>query len=76
MHFEQAICRETDPEIFFPAETNAQKQHEQTEAAKAICRRCAHTLDCARYAIRNRVEYGIWGGLTPGDRMTLLFEAV
>lgn len=31
---------------------------------KRICRHCPVRLDCAVDALDNRIEHGVWGGLT------------
>lgn len=72
MYFEQARCRETDPDLFF-TDDNHQQNLVKTAQAKAICRPCAHVVDCAAYALRNKIEHGVWGALDPDDRFALRF---
>lgn len=36
--------------------------------AVALCNTCAVQDECARYAMVNDIEYGIWGGLSPRAR--------
>ena len=60
-----AACKKADPAIFFP-ETGVHKAHKE---AVAICATCTVTKDCLRYAINNDIQYGVWGGLTPQQRM-------
>lgn len=62
--FENALCRQTDPDLFFPDSHRTA----QIKQAKIICRACEHELPCAAFALRNRIEDGIWGGITPEDR--------
>lgn len=62
---EQALCSETDPDLFFP-EPNEGKS--RTRAAKLICERCEVRLECLATAIENHEQYGIWGGLSPRER--------
>ncbi len=38
-------------------------------AAKAICARCLVRDECLNFAIENEENYGIWGGLTPKERL-------
>ena len=59
---EHAACAETDPEAFFPEQgiPNAQ--------AKTVCAGCFVREDCLRYALDNRIEYGVWGGQSAADR--------
>ncbi|WP_280177671.1 WhiB family transcriptional regulator [Mycobacterium attenuatum] len=61
----KALCRNIDPEELFV------RGAAQREAA-AICRNCPVILECAADALDNRVEYGIWGGLTERQRRALL----
>ena len=59
---DQAACRGTDTEIFFPA--NADEEAE----ALSICATCPVRAQCLEYAVRNKEIYGIWGGTTPEQR--------
>ncbi|ORV63341.1 WhiB family transcriptional regulator [Mycobacterium gastri] len=61
----KARCRNIDPEELFV------RGAAQREAA-AFCRNCPVILECAADALDNRVEYGIWGGLTERQRRALL----
>lgn len=36
--------------------------------AKAICGSCPVRLECLEYALKLDESWGIWGGLTPGER--------
>lgn len=63
--FPNAVCREMDPEIFFP------EPSDPGEVAKSVCRRCEHRVACAAFAIKNHMEHGIWGGLTPDERKAI-----
>jgi WhiB family redox-sensing transcriptional regulator len=61
---QQAACRGYRPDIFFPV-----KMTDGTAAtAVATCNRCPVQSECARYAIVNHIEFGIWGGLSPRAR--------
>lgn len=57
-----ARCREVDPELFFPVGNNDPARM-QAEQAKQVCRRCPVIEQCAQWAIENRMEHGVWGGL-------------
>jgi len=67
---DDAACRDTDPDLFFPVGTTG-PAIEQIENAKAICRACDVASACLEYALANREEYGIWGGMTEDERRTL-----
>lgn len=61
----QALCAEGDPDRLFV--TGAA----QREAAK-LCRDCPVQMECLADALDNRVEFGVWGGLTERQRRALL----
>jgi WhiB family transcriptional regulator, redox-sensing transcriptional regulator len=62
---EQALCAETDPEIFFPPTGDPAGE------ARQICGWCRVRQDCLDYALGAPEEYGIWGGLDPDERRKL-----
>ena len=57
-----ARCRGMDPEVFFGRNL--------TEARTAIrtCDRCEVRQQCLEYAVAERIEIGVWGGLTERQR--------
>jgi WhiB family redox-sensing transcriptional regulator len=65
----QAACATADPEIFFTAGA------ESDAAAKQYCTACPVRNSCSDYALAAREEFGVWGGLTEGERKTLLSKA-
>lgn len=56
-----AVCRETDPDLWFPELGSTAK------AAKRICGRCPVAAECLAYAIEHQ-EMGIWGGTSEKQR--------
>ena len=60
-----ALCAQTDPDLFFP------DVGERNPAAKAVCGRCAVREPCLAFALDNREVYGIWGGLSADERKKL-----
>ena len=40
--------------------------------AKAVCVGCAVRTECLADALDNRVEFGVWGGMTERERRALL----
>ena len=63
---DSAECRSADADIFFaPGAT-------QEYRAKAVCRSCPVRFECLAYALRNKVEHGVWGGLTDRERRRVL----
>jgi WhiB family transcriptional regulator, redox-sensing transcriptional regulator len=61
-----AICRETDPEAFFPEKGGSTKE------AKRICGLCGVREPCLAYALERGERFGIWGGLSERERRRLL----
>lgn len=60
-----ARCREIDPDDLF-VHGAAQRQ------VAVICRHCPVVLQCRADALDNRVEFGVWGGMTERQRRSLL----
>lgn len=65
-----ALCRDTDPELFFPEGTSGPAER-QTAEAKAICRHCAVRADCLSWALDTGQDAGVWGGLSEKERRAL-----
>lgn len=65
-----AACLVVDPELFFPTGTTAPAM-EQAEAAKAVCALCPVTHLCLDWAVTNKQEHGVWGGLDEFERRRL-----
>lgn len=62
---QQANCRTTDPETFFP-----EPGYSHLPAGQ-ICGRCDVRVECREYAIANG-EFGIWGGTNEHQRDALV----
>lgn len=62
---DSALCAQTDPELFFP------DKGQPSYDAKRVCATCPVRTECLLYALANREEYGIWGGLTARERRAL-----
>jgi WhiB family redox-sensing transcriptional regulator len=61
----QAACRTTDPDTLFV-------QGAAQNRVKAICLGCEVRTECLADALDNRVEFGVWGGMTERERRALL----
>ena len=61
---EDAACRDADTDAFFPAPDD----EVATAKAKAICAVCPVRESCLMFALSNREEQGVWGGLTETER--------
>ena len=66
----EALCRDTDPELFFPIGTTGGALL-QIEQAQAVCRQCPVQADCLEFALATNQEAGIWGGTTEEERRKL-----
>ncbi|WP_328966252.1 WhiB family transcriptional regulator [Streptomyces virginiae] len=61
----QAVCRTTDPDELFVVGAAANR-------AKALCTGCPVRTECLADALDNRVEFGVWGGMSERERRALL----
>ncbi|GAB3234707.1 hypothetical protein GCM10027447_32000 [Glycomyces halotolerans] len=61
----KALCQEGDPDALFV-------QGAEQNNAKKICRGCPVRLECLADALDNRIEFGVWGGMTERERRALL----
>ena len=69
----QAACRGTDTEVFFHPENERGPSRRRREArAKAVCQHCPVIMACLHTALDSHEPYGVWGGLSTGERETLL----
>lgn len=62
---EMAACRDADPDALFV-------QGAAQSRAKLICRGCPVKTECLADALDNRIEFGVWGGMTEAERRALL----
>ncbi|KZF01277.1 MAG: WhiB family transcriptional regulator [Rhodococcus sp. (in: high G+C Gram-positive bacteria)] len=61
----QARCKGADPDQLFVRGAAQRK-------AATICRHCPVLMQCGADALDNRVEFGVWGGMTERQRRALL----
>jgi WhiB family transcriptional regulator, redox-sensing transcriptional regulator len=61
----RAACKGTDPDELFV-------QGAAQNRAKLICRGCTVRTECLADALDNRIEFGVWGGMTERERRALL----
>ncbi|MDA0566519.1 WhiB family transcriptional regulator [Streptomonospora sp. S1-112] len=61
----RGLCRKTDPDALFV-------QGAAQNRAKLICRGCPVRTECLADALDNRIEFGVWGGMTERERRALL----
>lgn len=65
-----ALCRDTDPDLFFPVGTTGHALV-QIERAKEVCNECLAKEDCLEFALETNQDSGIWGGLSEEERRAL-----
>ena len=61
----RSACKTADPDDLFV--TGAAQNR-----AKAVCLSCPVRTECLSDALDNRVEFGVWGGMTERERRALL----
>lgn len=67
---DDAICRDTDPALFFPVGTTGNALV-QIDRAKEVCDECHASPDCLDFALDTNQDSGIWGGLTEEERRVI-----
>ncbi len=60
-----ASCQHKDPDALF---VRGAKQHD----VKEVCAGCPVLTECLSHALDNRIEFGVWGGMTERQRRALL----
>lgn len=60
----QARCQGTADDLFV--------EGAQQKKARQVCRGCAVRTHCLVEALDNRIEWGVWGGMTERERRHLL----
>ena len=71
---DRANCHDGDPDDFFPDDkyvVNSREHRAAVARAKDHCSACEVREVCLQFAIENRIEDGIWGGLTASGRRSL-----
>ncbi|QSB04436.1 WhiB family transcriptional regulator [Natronoglycomyces albus] len=66
----RAICRDEDPELFFPIGDTGPALG-QIQQAKAVCGRCPVSESCLQWALESGQDAGVWGGLSEVERREL-----
>lgn len=55
-------CREAAASTFFPSDGVG------VDLARRICADCPVKAPCLEYALRNRIDHGVWGGASERER--------
>lgn len=63
----RGLCRNKDPELFFPVGTTGPAEVQIAEAKK-VCFRCPVRVECLNYAQIKPEDFGVWGGTTEEER--------
>ena len=66
----KAVCRDEDPELFFPV-GNSGPALAQIATAKMVCNRCPVTSQCLAWALETGQDAGVWGGMSEDERRSL-----
>ncbi|MDN3297566.1 WhiB family transcriptional regulator [Streptomyces ficellus] len=66
----RALCRDEDPDLFFPIGSTGPALL-QVEEAKSVCRRCPVREACLEWALESGQEAGVWGGMSEDERRAL-----
>ncbi|MCA9332358.1 WhiB family transcriptional regulator [Candidatus Saccharibacteria bacterium] len=61
-----ANCLGESLESFFPSDAR------RVEAARKICSMCVVKEECLEYALNNREDHGVWGGMSERQRRRIL----
>ena len=62
---DQAACRGTDLDVFFPG------RGESAGPARQVCAQCPVRQACLDYALSHGITHGVWGGLAERERRPL-----
>lgn len=59
----QARCAHVeDPDIFYP------ERGQSVRAARELCFKCPVRQQCLEFAVEERIDYGVWGGMSKRER--------
>ena len=67
---DEALCRDTDPELFFPIGTTGLALV-QIDRAKQVCAECTVRTECLDFALETNQDAGVWGGLSEEERRAI-----
>ncbi len=68
----EGACMGVDSAVFFsPEAERGAKRERREENAKRLCFQCPVMLRCREHALAVREPYGVWGGLTEGERAAM-----
>lgn len=69
----RARCRGVDSSVFFsPDGERGRARSEREQRAKLMCQCCPVLAQCRAHALAIAEPFGVWGGLSEGERQHLL----
>ena len=69
----ESSCKDMPSENFFhPDAERGESRRVRDLKAKAICVLCPVLLTCREFALVGEEPYGVWGALTPEDRVLIV----
>ena len=63
---ERAACADLPRDMFFPSDGAG------VIRAQRVCARCPVTVPCLEYALKYKVDHGVWGGCSERKRRRIL----
>lgn len=65
----QGACYGHGPDLWFGSEQETYAERVSREQlAKDVCNTCPVISECLNTALKDEIDHGIWGGLTPAER--------
>ncbi len=61
-----AYCSDKPTNLFFPSDGVG------VEIARKVCADCVVKMPCLEYALRERIDHGVWGGTSERERKRIL----
>ncbi|QKV91341.1 WhiB family transcriptional regulator [Streptomyces sp. NA02950] len=69
--WQNAACKDEDPELFFPVGVAGPAAQQQEARAKQVCGHCPVAQECLEYALEAGMTHGVWGGAGEEERRAL-----
>jgi len=70
----EAACRDTPADLFFPVGTTGPAV-KTIEAARTVCQSCPVQEPCLSFALATSQDSGVWGATTEDERRAMRREA-
>jgi len=70
-----ALCQGMNTDTFFPVSSAGPMLSDIMEAKK-VCASCPVRSPCLTFAVDQRIDHGIWGGLTETERRSIKLRRV